>query len=177
MDLYTATERGMGMSDDVWARHANPWSGWTRLPILPLLVLAIYARAWVGWWCLLPVVLLLAWTWINPRAFPPPRDYDNWMSLAVLGERWFLARRSTDLPAHHRRAAGLLTGLSLFGLAPLVFGLLVLSPVWTVLGTVLVVVPKLVFLDRCVWIFQDMTGHSPGDGLESPKLPSTGSLP
>ena len=37
-----------GMDDATWARHANPWSAWTRIPILPLLCLAIWGRAWIG---------------------------------------------------------------------------------------------------------------------------------
>ncbi|MEL7048152.1 MAG: DUF6653 family protein, partial [Pseudomonadota bacterium] len=32
-------ERAMAMDDSVWERHANPWSAWSRVPILPLLCL------------------------------------------------------------------------------------------------------------------------------------------
>jgi len=37
----------MGMDDATWKRHANPWSGWSRITILPLLCLAIMSRVWV----------------------------------------------------------------------------------------------------------------------------------
>ena len=38
-----------GLDDEGWARHANPWSGWTRvITTLPLLIAAIWSRAWVG---------------------------------------------------------------------------------------------------------------------------------
>ena len=42
-------ERSMRMDEGTWARHSNPWSVWTRVPILPLLALSIFARAWIGW--------------------------------------------------------------------------------------------------------------------------------
>jgi hypothetical protein len=43
-------ERFMGMSDDVWSRHANPRSGWSRMTIPPLFALAVWSRDWIGWW-------------------------------------------------------------------------------------------------------------------------------
>ena len=51
-DPYHGAERLMGMSDAVWARHANLWSVYTRFTVLPLLVMAIWSRAWIGWWVL-----------------------------------------------------------------------------------------------------------------------------
>ena len=80
MDYGRLLERSMAMDDATWARHASPWSVWTRIPILPLLALAIYSRVWLGWWALVPTVLLLVWTVVNPRAFPPPARLDSWAS-------------------------------------------------------------------------------------------------
>jgi hypothetical protein len=57
------TEGLMGMSDDVWSRHANPQSGWSRLSIPPLIALAVWSRDWIGWWSLLAIVLVCVWTW------------------------------------------------------------------------------------------------------------------
>ncbi|MEL6555599.1 MAG: DUF6653 family protein [Cyanobacteria bacterium J06621_11] len=37
------------MTDSVWARHANPWSVWTRYMALPILVISIWSRIWLGW--------------------------------------------------------------------------------------------------------------------------------
>ena len=82
-------ERLMGMSEATWKRHASPWSVWTRTPILPLLALAVWARDWIGWWCLIPVSLLVIWTFLNPRAFPVPKRTDNWASKGTFGERVF----------------------------------------------------------------------------------------
>lgn len=40
-----------GLDDDGWARHANPWSGRSRVSTtMPLLVAAIWSRAWIGYW-------------------------------------------------------------------------------------------------------------------------------
>lgn len=174
MDLYATTERLMGMDDATWTRHANPWSGWTRVIIGPLLIFAIYARTWFGAWVLIPVAAILAWTWLNPRAFPAPKDYDTWMSLGVLGERWFLARNRVAIPAHHIRAANIFTALSMLGLAPMIYGLWALAPGWIIAGAIVAFGGKFMFLDRCVWIFQDMTGHVPGTPLSDPQLPPSG---
>ncbi len=153
--------RAFAMSDEVWARHANPWSVWTRVPVLPLLVLAIWSRDWIGWWCLLPVAAVALWTWLNPRVFPKPASIDSWASRAVLGERVWVERHSAPLPAHHLRAARWLTAVALAGMVPLAWGLITLE-VWpTVLGLVLVYGGKLWFLDRMVWLYADMKDNDP----------------
>ena len=77
MTLERGIARLFAMSDGVWARHANPWSVWTRMATLPVLLLALWSRAWIGWWALLPVAAVLVWTWLNPRLFPPPRTTDD----------------------------------------------------------------------------------------------------
>ena len=171
MDLYRAAEKLMGMQDADWRRHANPLSVWTRFTCLPLLVIAIYARQWLGVWAVPLVALAAGWTWFNPRAFPPPADYGTWASRGTLGERIFLARDRLGVPAHHVRAAHVLTGLSALGALPLIYGLIVLNPWATVFGVVATILPKVWFCDRMVWIHAEMTNTTPGDPLPDPLLP------
>jgi hypothetical protein len=149
-----------GMSDRVWRRHANPWSVWTRFVVLPLMALAIWSRVWIGPWAWAPVVALLVWLWVNPRVFAEPRSTQSWASRAVLGERIWLNRKREAIPAGHCRAAARLSLLSGAGLAPLVWGLWKLE-IWpTVLGAVCVYIGKMWFLDRMVWLHQDMADKS-----------------
>ncbi|GGX51891.1 hypothetical protein GCM10007385_20670 [Tateyamaria omphalii] len=170
-DLYRAAERLMGMQDADWRRHANPLSVWTRFTCLPMMVLAIYARQWIGWWAMPLFLLAAVWTWANPRAFPPPADFGSWASRGTLGERIFLARSHYRIAAHHMRAANILTALSALGLLPLIYGLISLNPWATGLGLVATILPKVWFVDRMVWIHSDITKTIPGDPLPDPTLP------
>jgi hypothetical protein len=146
------------MDDATWARHANPWSGWTRMTALPALVLAGWSRAWIGWWALLPLALAIAWTWMNPRLFPPPRRWDAWITRGVLGERLWLARDRVPVPEHHRRLPNLLSLLGAAGGACTVWGVVALRPWPVLLGMAVVYLSKLWFIDRMVWLHQDMQG-------------------
>ncbi|MGF1501143.1 MAG: DUF6653 family protein [Paracoccaceae bacterium] len=150
-----------GLDDAAWARHANPWSGWTRLPIAPLLILAIWSRIWIGAWCLVPVALLLLWTAINPYAFPAPRDTTSWMSRAVFGERVFLARDRRPIPAQHRAWANGLTLAALPGVALCIWGVAALEPWPALFGLTVAMAAKLWFLDRMVWLYEDMAAVHP----------------
>lgn len=156
MRIDKAIESTMAMNDATWARHANPLSFWTRVPILLLLTLAIWSHAWIGWWCLAPIAALVAWTFINPRAFPPPPHLDDWASKAVLGERHWLARKTTPIPAHHARSALVLSVLSGLSLIPLAYGLWTLDPWAAFLGATLASMFKLWFCDRMAWLASDM---------------------
>ena len=153
--------RAFAMSDAVWARHANPWSVWTRVVILPLLAVAIWSRVWIGWWALLPCALLAVWTWFNPRVFAKPSSTDNWASKGVLGERVWLNREAVPVPAHHRNMAAFLALLSGLGLLPLVWGLVALAVLPTLLGLIVVVGGKLWFLDRMNRLYDDMKEADP----------------
>ena len=161
MKIARKLERLMAMDDTTWARHANPWSGWTRMPILPLLALSIWSRIWIGWWCLLPVLALVVWTYWNPRAFPEPVSTDNWMSKVTFGERVWLNTGVHPIPDHHGRMASYLGTLAGSGLVPLIWGLWVLNPWAVLLGLVITVMGKLWQMDRMVWIYQDMKSQVP----------------
>lgn len=159
MDFFRLTETLMGMDDKAWSRHANPLSGWSRLSCGPLLALAIWSRTWIGWWSLIPITLALGWIWLNPRLLKEPASTDNWMSKGVLGERRFLERKKHPIPPHHERAAILLAWLAVPGVVILAYGLIVLNGWATFCGIFLSVVPKLWFLDRMVWLEQDMRAN------------------
>ena len=161
MAYERAMARAFGMDEQTWARHANPWSVWTRNTALPLLALAIWSRAWIGRWSLVAVVLALGWTWLNPRLFAPPRTTRHWASRAVLGERVWLNRDQVPVPAHHRHAPHLLSAVAASGLPFLGWGLVRLE-LWPLLfGCVLVYAGKLWFLDRMVWLYEDMAAQQP----------------
>jgi hypothetical protein len=149
------------MNEEAWARHANPWSGWTRNTCLPLLIIAIWSRAWLGWWALVSVALAVLWMWLNPRIFPKPCSTNNWASKAVLGERVWLNRDEVPVPEHHRIVPLVLNAVSTIGTVFLIWGLIALE-VWpTLLGTAIVYLGKLWFVDRMVWLYEDMKDATP----------------
>ncbi|WP_075222072.1 DUF6653 family protein [Acuticoccus yangtzensis] len=154
----------MAMDEATWARHANPWSVWTRVPILAAFALALYARAWIGAWAALPVAALVVWTFLNPRVFPPPRDLTSWAARGVMGERLWLARRTRPIPRHHVHAATALLAASALGLPVLAYGLVVLDPWATACGTLLASGAKLWFVDRMAWLTDEMDGATQAPG-------------
>jgi hypothetical protein len=155
MDIYKSAEKLMRMDDAAWRRHANPWSVYTRFTCLPLIVLAIWSRVWLGWWCLVPLALAILWTFFNPRFFNEPKSLDSWASKGVMGERLFLNRESNPIAKHHVDMANILTVLSVLGVMILAYGLIVLSFWGVVAGMIATILPKVWFVDRMVWIYED----------------------
>ena len=150
--------RAFGLDGAGWARHANPWSVYTRIPIPVLLAAAVWTREWIGWWSLAPVAAVCVWIAVNPRAFPPPAGLNAWASRSVLGETHWSARRSTAIPARHRTAPIILTAINTAGLPFIVWGL-VAADFWILaFGLAVQTAGKLWFLDRMVWLYDDMTG-------------------
>lgn len=152
MDVAAFSEKLMGMDDATWARHSNPVSGWSRVSILPLLALAVWSREWVGWHAIWLVAAIVIWTWLNPRLFPPPQSNSAWMTQGVLGERIWLARKSTPIPSHHANVAIVLNIAAGIGVLLLAAGLWRLDFGLTLAGLVLSIGAKLWFLDRMVWL-------------------------
>lgn len=156
MDIGKFLEKSMGMDDAVWTRHANPISGWSRMTTLPMIALAIWSRAWLGWWALVVLAGVIVWVLANPRVFPKPRSTNNWMSKGVLGERVWLNRKQVAIPHHHAIWANILSLGTGIGMLPFGWGLWQFS-IWpTLLGLVILMLGKLWFLDRMVWLFEDM---------------------
>lgn len=162
MSVLLAFERriatAFAMGEATWERHANPWSVWTRTATLPLLIAAIWSRVWWGWGALVALGVAMAWIWLNPRVFPKPASTNCWASKAVLGERVWLNRGEIPVPPHHRRAPFILGSVVAVGIAPVIWGVTTLELWPTMLGTVLTYCGKLWFLDRMVWLFEDMKG-------------------
>lgn len=73
------------MFDRAWSRHANPWSGATRMLAGAALLWALYRRAWRT------LGAVIAFVALNPVLFPEPERTDNWLSEGVLGERAWIA--------------------------------------------------------------------------------------
>ena len=100
-------------------RHANPWSFWTcAATTSPPIRLAAWSRVEIGEWAWPLLGLVVLWTSLNPRVFPPPEHDDGWASRAVFGERDWLERGS-ELTGHHRRGGVMLS--SLFAVSALVW--------------------------------------------------------
>ena len=150
------------MSDAVWRRHANPWSVWTRVGSFPLLILAVWSHAWLGWPAAIGLTALVAaWLWVNPRLFPPPRTTATWAARTTLGERVWLNRAAVPIPRDHAVAAHLLSAAAAAGFVLALYGAATLSLWPTLAGSILVYAGKLWFCDRMVWLYEDMKDRYP----------------
>ncbi|WP_294226162.1 DUF6653 family protein [uncultured Shimia sp.] len=160
-DIFAHSERMMAMDEAAWARHANPLSVYSRMSILPLMTIAVFSRVWLGWGAVLPVGLVILWTWWNPRAFAPPKTTNSWAAHGTFGERVFLNRKAVSIPSHHTRWAIALGVVSGVGMVPWIWGLWQLDLGMTLFGLSLMIGGKLWFVDRMVWLYQDMKDAHP----------------
>lgn len=149
------------MDEEAWQRHANPLSVLSRMSILPLMTVAIMSREWIGWGALVPVGMVLLWTWWNPRAFARPAKTQGWASHGTFGERVLLNHANIPVPDHHMAWAGALTTLAGLGLIPWAYGLWQIDWGFILFGMTLMMGAKLWFVDRMVWLYQDMKSASP----------------
>lgn len=161
MTLEQAIAQLFRMDDATWLRHANPWSGILRNTALPFLIVAFWSRLWLGWWAVIPVALALVWTWFNPRIFAAPQSLDHWMSKGVLGERVWLNRAAVPVPTYHRTVPNVLSAVSAIGMVFIVWGVFVFDPWPTLFGAMVVYLCKLWFVDRMVWLWNDMQDAEP----------------
>lgn len=147
MTFFRVIARVFRMTDEAWRRHANPWSVYTRFAAIPAMILAIWSRAWIGWWALLPVLLVIVWLLLNPHVFAPIDQPKGWAAKGIYGERlWFEGRRS--LPAGHRTVLRWLAIPAVAGFALLALGLVRLQPWPTAFGATLIILAQLWRIDR-----------------------------
>jgi hypothetical protein len=150
-----------GLKGDSWMRHANPTSVWTRFLALPLLVVALWSRDWIGWLSLIPIVLSLVWMAINPVFFAKPRSTRNWASKGVLGERVWAEGDKATFPAQFKsRVTTVAAVYQTIGVWILGYGLIVLNPLAAVAGLLIVQGGKAWYIDRMVLLFEDMKGRN-----------------
>ncbi len=151
------------LTDENWMKHANPWSVWTRYSVLPIIVLAFWSRVWIGWWSLIPAIISLAWMFFNPVFFKKTKSTKSWASKAVLGERVWLNRDKVGVPNYHKTVPNILNGISSVGMILSIWAIVTLS-IWpAILGISLAYLGKSWYLDRMVWIYEDMK-HLPEYG-------------
>jgi hypothetical protein len=151
--------RLFGLSGESWMRHANPVSVWTRFTVLPLLVLAVWSRDWIGLWFLIPLALSVVWLFVNPMLFSPPASTRNWASEGVLGERIWSERERSELPEQFDSPVPAVAQLvQVVGLVPLVYGLIELDAIAALTGVVIVQAAKLWYIDRMVLLFDELKG-------------------
>ncbi|MCP1198428.1 DUF6653 family protein [Notoacmeibacter sp. MSK16QG-6] len=154
--MRSVSEVVMGMDDEIWRRHASPWSVYTRVPTILLFTLAIWSRFWIGWWAIVPISIVAIWTFLNPRLFAPPTHFDGWAQRVVLGEQIWIERKKRSIPFHHRRAATLLLIATALCCLPLIYGLVWRNPWAAFGGATLLSTFKLWFCDRMAWLQRDM---------------------
>ena len=153
--VVSTIARAFSMSDEAWRRHAHPWSVYTRFAAIPPLLLAIWSRTWIGWWCVAGLAVVVLWLWLNPHVFPPVERPTRWASKGIYGERIWARHPDLVSPAH-RTAFHLIAVPGLAGIALVVWGLVALDPWPTVVGAVLVVLAQLWRIDRLVWMYDDL---------------------
>lgn len=147
MTALARVARTFRMTDEAWMRHANPWSVHTRFAAIPAMILAIWSRVWIGWWALLPVVVVMVWLWLNPHVFPPVTTPRGWAATGIYGEKLWLRNRSR-IPPDYRAVLRWLTVVGATGFALLVWGLVQLLGWPTVFGATLIVLAQLWRIDR-----------------------------
>ena len=71
-----------------------------------------------------------------------------------------LRHAQTGIPSHHKRAIRIINLATFAGFAYAVYGLIELDAYAVVFGTLITILGKSWFLDRMVWLFQDLSAEN-----------------
>lgn len=93
------------LKHNVFARHSNPWSAWTRWLSTPLVLVPLWTRRWSHG------AIVGAWMAANAVIFPRPADERAWSTRVVLGEELWITERPHDA-AMAVNAAATLAGIT-----------------------------------------------------------------
>jgi hypothetical protein len=77
----------------MFARHANPWSAWSRWASTPLVLLPVWTRRRSH------ALMVAIWFALNPVIFSKIHDERSWATRAMLGEELWISRRPRDSAA------------------------------------------------------------------------------
>jgi len=77
-------------------------------------------------------------------------------SKSVLGEKYWSERKMKSVPKQHNTPVLILTILQAIGGIILIVGLWKLDISLIIIGTIIIYMAKMWFLDRMVWIFENM---------------------
>lgn len=128
------------LTDEMWRRHANQWSVYTRFLAIPLLILAGWSRVSLGVWAAIPIGLVLVWLVINPYVFRPIDAPRNWIERGILGEKLWLRGEVRDRA--HRDVLRVLLFAAGFGLLTMLAGIVSLEPLSAVMGAALLAIAQ-----------------------------------
>jgi len=141
------------MSDEMWKRHANPWSVWTRFAAIPAFMLAVWSRIWIGWWSLIPIIVVVIWLYLNVLVLPPIDTPRNWASKGIYGEKLWLGKRA-ELPKHYDVIQKWLIVLGVVGMILIAAGLYRLHFWISLLGAVVLILGQLWRIDRFSTLYE-----------------------
>lgn len=141
------------MTDEMWLRHANPWSVWTRFAAIPAFILAVWSRVWIGWWSLIPTALVILWLSLNVFVFPPITSPCNWASKGIYGEKLWLSKHS-EIPGHYTVIQQWLIILGFTGMILIAWGLYQLHLWISILGAVVLILAQLWRIDRFSTLYE-----------------------
>jgi hypothetical protein len=151
------------LTEENWMKHANPRCVITRYASLPIIILAFWSRVWIGWWSIIPIIMALAWMIFNPLLFKNAASTNNWASKSVMGELVLQNMDKIAIPEPHKKLSGILKNLFVLGLILSIVAMGSLDVWLAVFGISLVYVSRSWFMDRMVWLYEDMK-HIPEYG-------------
>lgn len=161
MDVFSGASRAMMMTGESWARHANPLSVYSRIIGGTFVFFALWSVHWLGVAAALPIAAAAAWTVLNPRLFPPPKETNSWAARGVLGERAFLLRNVVPIPPGHRTAAMVTTVIAALFLALAGVAFVLENAVGAFAAWHGATVAKLWFCDRMAFLWDEMKAAHP----------------
>lgn len=162
MDILKTAENLMSMDESAWQKHASPLSVYSRFTIVPLFTATLALREVLGWWTLLILLLVSFWTWLNPRIFKAPKKTNNWASMGTFGERIYLNRHNENrIPFHHLQMCRNIMALQIIGVPFWIYSIYTMSLGFMILSMLWLMFTKMWFVDRMVWVYQDMKESNP----------------
>ncbi|NLL89769.1 MAG: hypothetical protein GX226_01485 [Dehalococcoidales bacterium] len=144
------------LTEDNWKKHANPWCVLTRYASLPLIMLAFWSRIWIDWWAVIPILIALGWTVLNPWLFKDAVSTNNWASKSVIGELILQNTDRINIPDQHKNFARILKNIFMLGLMLSIIAISILDIWMAVLSVLVVYASRSWFMDRMVWLYEDM---------------------